>query len=80
MTASEETAELDTEQEQTEAEDVAALVEGLTPNEVGGYVREMVHGMRRLTQRLDQRDVRFLNYLLAIVEEEARKIADNSYH
>ncbi len=77
MTASEQTAERDAEED---GADLGTLVDGLAPIEIGSYVRDLVQGMRRLTQRIDQRDVRFLDYLLAIVEEEARKVAENSYH
>ena len=52
----------------------------LTATEVGTYVRDLAHGMRQITRRIDQKDVRFLDYLLAILEGEANKIAEHSYH
>jgi hypothetical protein len=51
-----------------------------TATEVGCYVRDLAHGMRQITQSVDQKEIRFLDYLLAILEEEARKVADHSYH
>ncbi len=63
---------------QQDEPDTTAL--DLTAADIGGYVRDMAHGMREITQRIDQKEVRFLDYLLAILEEEARKIAEHSYH
>ena len=68
---------------QTAAEDdqdTIGTATDLTATEIGGYVHDLAHGMRRITQRIDQKDVRFLDYLLAILEGEARKIAEHSYH
>jgi hypothetical protein len=61
-------------------QDTMATTTDLTATEIGCYVRDLAHGMRQITLRADQKDVRFLDYLLAIVEEEARKIAEHSYH
>ncbi len=60
--------------------DTIATPTDLTATEVGCYVRDLAHGMRHVTQRVDQKEVRFLDYLLAILEEEARKIGEHSYH
>lgn len=64
---------------QDEQETVAVATD-LTATEVGCYVRDLAHGMRQITQRVDQKEIRFLDYLLAILEEEARKVAEHSYH
>ena len=69
--------------EQTAAADDQDTIEtatDLTATEIGGYVHDLAHGMRQITRRIDQKDVRFLDYLLAILEGEARKIAEHSYH
>lgn len=63
-----------------EDRDSSPATADLTATEVGCYVRDLAHGMRQITQRVDQKDIRFLDYLLAIVEGEAGKIADHSYH
>jgi hypothetical protein len=65
---------------QDEDRDSSLATADLTALEVGCYVRDLAHGMRQITQRIDQKDVRFLDYLLAIVESEAGKIAEHSYH
>lgn len=65
---------------QEEDRDSSLATADLTATEIGCYVRDLAHGMRQITQRLDQKDVRFLDYLLAIVEGEAGKIAEHSYH
>ncbi len=61
-------------------QDTVAVATDLTATEVGCYVRDLAHGMRQLTQRIDHKEIRFLDYLLAILEEESRKIAEHSYH
>ena len=69
--------------EQTAAgddQDTIGTATDLTATEVGCYVSDLAHGMRQITQCIDQKDVRFLDYLLAILEGEARKIAEHSYH
>ncbi len=73
MSASERTTELDDQ-------DTILTAADLTPKEVGCYVRDLAHGMRQITQHRDQNDVRFLDYLLAILESEAGKLAEHSYH
>ncbi len=65
---------------QDELEEKIAVTTDLTATEIGCYVHDLAHGMRQIAQRLDQKEIRFLDYLLAILEEEARKIAENSYH
>ena len=61
-------------------QDLIATATDLTATEVGCYVRDLAHGMRQITQRVDQKEIRFLDYLLAVLEGEARKIAEHSYH
>jgi hypothetical protein len=57
-----------------------AVTTNFTATEVGCYVHDLAHGMRQITQRVDQKEIHFLDYLLAILEEEARKVAEHSYH
>ena len=47
-------------------QDTIAAATELTATEVGCYVRDLAHGMRQITQRVDQQEIRFLDYLLAI--------------
>ena len=61
-------------------QDTIAIATDLTATEVGCYVRDLAHGMRQITQHIDHKEIRFLDYLLAILEEESRKIAEHSYH
>ena len=49
-------------------------------NEVASYVCDYVRGIRALTRDARQRDVRFLDYLLAMAETEAEKLAGSTYH
>ena len=48
--------------------------------EVSTYVVEMTRGMRQLTRGSRQKDLVFLDYLLAIVEQEATSLTSNVYH
>jgi hypothetical protein len=61
-------------------QDAAAIATDPTATEIGCYVRDLAHGMRQITRRVDQKEIRFLDYLLAILEGEARKVAEHSYH
>ncbi len=61
-------------------QDAIAAATDLTATEIGCYVRDLAHGVRQITGRVDQQEIRFLDYLLAILEGEARKIAEHSYH
>ena len=42
------------------------------------YVLELVKGLRRMTG--NRNDLRFMDYLLAAAEEEARQLAARQYH
>ena len=57
-----------------------AITTKLTATDIGSYVRDLAHGMRQVTGRIDQQEIRFLDYLLAILESEAGKVAEHSYH
>lgn len=57
-------------------QDKTAITTDLTATDIGCYVRDLSRGMRQITQRVDQKEIRFLDYLLAILEEEARKVAE----
>lgn len=48
--------------------------------EIAGYVSDTVKGIRRLTKRTGSRDLAFLDYLLALAEQEAESLASNVYH
>jgi hypothetical protein len=47
--------------------------------ELATYVGELLKGMRQLT-RQGQKDLAFLDYLLAMAEEESGCLAANVYH
>jgi hypothetical protein len=48
--------------------------------DVASYVADLVHGLRHMVQQCGGRDLRLLDYMLAITEEEAKKVASNVYH
>ncbi len=52
----------------------------LAATDIATYVLDLVRGLRQITQAADQKDVRFLDYLLAITEVEAGKLAERHYH
>jgi hypothetical protein len=57
--------------------------EGTSPPgtvEIAGYVADSLKGIRRLTKRTGRKDVAFLDYLLALAEQEADSLASNVYH
>ena len=43
------------------------------------YIAEIANGLRQLTKE-GRRDLKFLDYLLAMVEEEAATLASRSFH
>ncbi len=48
--------------------------------ELATYVGELLRGMRQLTRQTEQTDLAFLDYLLAMAEEESGCLAANIYH
>ena len=44
------------------------------------YIAEIASGLRELTKESGRRDLKFLDYLLAMVEEEAATLASRSFH
>lgn len=48
--------------------------------EIASYVEEMMKGLRQVTRNKDRRDFKFLNYLLALAEQEAATLSSRSYH
>ena len=52
----------------------------LTATEVGSLRARPCPWHAPCHPRIDQKDMRFLDYLLAVLESEARKIAEHSYH
>ena len=49
-------------------------------DEVASYVCNHLRGVRALTREVRQRDIRFLDYLLAMAETEAGRLADTTCH
>ena len=63
--------------------DTDELTDGSEANfvrEMAEYVSDITRGVRRLTTNSRHRDLLFLDYLLAIVEDEAAKLTAHSYH
>ena len=48
--------------------------------ELATYVGELLKGVRLLTQQAGQKDLAFLEYLLAMAEEESGCLAAHVYH
>jgi hypothetical protein len=48
--------------------------------ELATYVGELLKGVRQLTRQAGQKDLAFLEYLLAMAEEESGCLAANVYH
>jgi hypothetical protein len=48
--------------------------------EIAGFVADSLKGIRRLTKRTGRKDLAFLDYLLALAEQEADSMASNVYH
>ena len=58
-----------------------ATVSGANPTvELAAYVGELLKGVRQLTRQSGQKDLAFLDYLLAMAEEESGCLAANVYH
>jgi hypothetical protein len=70
--------------EKLEKKSVSQIVkERATPPgtpEIAGYVTDSLKGIRRLTKRTGRKDIAFLDYLLALAEQEADSLASNVYH
>jgi hypothetical protein len=49
-----------------------------TPQETASYLLDLVRGLRRLTGQA--KDLQFLDYLLAVAEEEAQQVSARQYH
>jgi len=48
------------------------------PQEIAAYIKDMSEALRQLTRR--GRDLAFLDYLLAMVSEEAKHVASHQNH
>lgn len=48
--------------------------------DIASYIATIVQGMRGLTRNSKQKDLQFLDNLLAVVEEEAATLSSNVYH
>ena len=59
---------------------VATATEGNPPVELATSVGELLKGVRQLTRQTGQKDLAFLDYLLAMAEEESGCLAANVYH
>jgi len=49
-----------------------------TSQETAGYLLDLVRGLRQLT--CQTKDLQFLDYLLAVAEEEAQQVSSRQYH
>lgn len=52
---------------------------GPTTSEVSSYVRDLLKSIRSLTKPSNRRDFEFLDYLLAMAEDEASALAARTY-
>ncbi len=52
----------------------------LSTADIAAYIADMVSGMRELTKGPGTRELGLLDYLLAVAEDEASKLAVNVYH
>ena len=60
---------------------MVATVAGANPTiELATYVGELLRGVRQLTRQSGHKDLAFLDYLLAMAEEESGCLAANVYH
>ncbi len=57
-----------------------ALPEPTSTMDVAMQVLEAAKGLRQMTRLAGQRDLAFLDYLLAMAEDEASKLAERAYH
>lgn len=48
--------------------------------DVASYTLSILKGVRRLTRQSGNKDLTFLDYLLAIAEDEASNLASRVYH
>ncbi len=48
--------------------------------DIASYAVDMIKGVRTLTKRPNQKDLTFLDKLLAMAEEEAANLSSHSYH
>lgn len=48
--------------------------------DVASYALSLVRGVRAMTRQGDNKDLSFLDYLLAIAEDEAANLASRVYH
>jgi hypothetical protein len=56
-------------------------IDALNPTvAISSYVEDMVKALRQLTRASDQRDLSFLDYLLALAEQEASMLSVRAYH
>ena len=47
---------------------------------ISSYVHTMLKGIRELTRQSGQKDLKYLDYLLAVAEDEASNLASKPYH
>jgi len=55
-----------------------AQLENLPSNEIGSYVHELARGVRRFTRSRKRSELRFLDHLLELVEQEAQRVAEET--
>ncbi len=52
----------------------------VTANEVAAYTRDLLKSARRVVRKRGSQQFAFLDYLLAMGEQEASNLASNVYH
>ena len=60
--------------------DLEATEAAPSTTDVSSYIADMIKGLRELTRKPDGREMAFLDYLLAMAEDEACKLGSNVYH
>jgi hypothetical protein len=70
----------DQAQKIAEATRRSAESQELTPDEVAAYTCDLLKAARRVVRRRGSRQFAFLDYLLAMGEQEASNLAANVYH
>ena len=58
----------------------AQVLDASNVAETALYVHAALQELRKLTRLTDKKDLKFLDYLLAVAEEEAQKLASHVYH
>ncbi len=65
-------------QQRVKVKDKDSVEAVTTSQETAGYLLDLVRGLRQLTGQT--KDLQFLDYLLAVAEEEAQQVSSRQYH